>query len=99
MVGLSPFYFQRLFKRLVKKPVNEYIRPRRLANAVSELNSDGRRIVDISLDFGFSSHASFTRAFKEAYGVTPESGTPIFIRYVAEKTRLGYSGFFRGKIL
>ena len=26
-VGLSPFYFQRLFKRLVNKPVQEYVKP------------------------------------------------------------------------
>jgi len=30
---LSPFYFQRLFSRLVKKPVREYIKLRRLALA------------------------------------------------------------------
>ena len=30
---LSPFYYQRLFKRLVKKPVQEYIKLRRLAKA------------------------------------------------------------------
>ena len=27
MASLSPFYYQRLFKRLVKKPVGEYIKP------------------------------------------------------------------------
>lgn len=31
--GLSPFYFQRLFHRLVKKPIAEYIRLRRMAKA------------------------------------------------------------------
>ena len=33
LAALSPFYYQRLFRRLVKKPVGEYIkhrRPRRL---------------------------------------------------------------------
>ncbi len=28
MVGLSQFYYQRLFKRLVRKPVQEYAKPR-----------------------------------------------------------------------
>ena len=32
--GLSPLYFQRLFKRLVNKPVQEYVKLRRLAKAV-----------------------------------------------------------------
>ena len=32
--ALSPFYYQRLFSRLVKKPVREYIRLRRLARGM-----------------------------------------------------------------
>ncbi|CFX13551.1 Transcription regulator HTH, AraC-type [Syntrophomonas zehnderi OL-4] len=71
MVGLSPYYFQRLFKRLVKKTVFEYVRLRRLAQAAQDLK-DSKRIVDIALEYGFSSHANFTRAFKEAYHITPE---------------------------
>ena len=37
MAALSPFYFQRLFKRLVHKPVQEYVKLRRLAKAVEAL--------------------------------------------------------------
>lgn len=69
---LSPFYFQRLFKRLVRKPVQEYIKLRRLARVCEELNDPERRILDIALDYGFSSHANFTRAFQEAYNITPQ---------------------------
>lgn len=71
VVGLSPFYFQRLFARLVRRPVREYVKLRRLARAAAELGSD-TRVVDIAMKYGFSSHANFTRAFKEAYGITPE---------------------------
>lgn len=69
---LSPFYFQRLFKRLTGRPVLEYVKMRRLAQAASALEDREKRILDIALDFGFASHASFTRAFKEAYGISPE---------------------------
>lgn len=31
--GLSQFYYQRLFHKLVKKPVGEYIKLRRMAKA------------------------------------------------------------------
>lgn len=72
MAALSPFYFQRLFKRLVHKPVQEYIKLRRLAQAVDSLRDPNRRILDVALDYGFSSHANFTRAFKEVYAITPE---------------------------
>lgn len=72
IAGLSPFYFQRLFKRLVNKTVQEYIKLRRLALVTEELDKDDMRILDIALEYGFSSHANFTRAFKTAYGLTPE---------------------------
>lgn len=71
-VGMSPFYFQRLFKRLVKRPVQEYIKLRRLAKTVEALKNPGQRILDVAMEYGFSSHANFTRAFKETYGITPE---------------------------
>lgn len=70
--ALSPFYFQRLFSRLVKKPVREYIRYRRLARASRQLAESRERILDIALECGFGSHESLTRTFKEAYGMTPE---------------------------
>ena len=70
--SLSVFYYQRLFSRLVKKPVREYIKLRRLAFACKSLADKQRRILDIALDCGFGSHETFTRAFKEAYKMTPE---------------------------
>lgn len=72
VAALSPYYFQRLFKRLVKKSVNEYIKLRRLAKASEVLKNKDKRIIDVALDFGFSDHSSFTRSFKEVYGITPE---------------------------
>lgn len=72
VAALSPYYFQRLFGRLVKKPVNEYVKLRRLAKASEALKCKEKRIVDVALDYGFADHASFTRAFRDAYGITPD---------------------------
>ena len=69
---LSTFYYQRLFKKLVKKSVQEYIKLRRLAMVITELNNSEERILDIALKYGFSDHANFTRAFKEVYHITPD---------------------------
>lgn len=71
LAALSPFYYQRLFSRLVKKPVREYIRLRRLARASTMLREGDARILDIALDCGFGSHEVFSRTFKDAYGMTP----------------------------
>ncbi|SHK16243.1 AraC family transcriptional regulator [Anaerocolumna jejuensis DSM 15929] len=70
--ALSLFYYQRLFSRLVKKPLREYIKLRRMAIVLEVLQNKNSRILDIALEYGFGSHETFTRAFKEAYGMTPE---------------------------
>lgn len=49
----------------------DYLRYRRLAFALKELRDTETGILDIALQYGFSSHEAFTRAFKEAYGITP----------------------------
>jgi AraC family transcriptional regulator len=69
--ALSLFYYQRLFTRLVKKPVREYIKLRRLARAGDALRDKQNRILDVALEYGFDSHETFTRAFKDAYAITP----------------------------
>ena len=69
--ALSLFYYQRLFSRLVRKPVREYIKLRRLARACESLRNKDKRIIDVAFDCGFSSHELFSKAFKEAYGITP----------------------------
>ncbi|HWT77102.1 MAG TPA: AraC family transcriptional regulator [Mobilitalea sp.] len=72
--NLSPFYFQRLFNRLVGKPAMEYIKLRRLANAADYLiMNNNNRIIDVAMEFGFENHETFTRAFKATYGMTPEN--------------------------
>lgn len=73
MTALSPFYYQRLFSRLVKKSVMEYIKLRRMAKATEGLLQRNKRILDVALDLGFSSHEQFTRIFKQTFDMTPES--------------------------
>lgn len=72
VAALSPFYFQRLFRRLVKTPVREYTRLRRLAKTCELLRDTDRTVLDIAEEYHFSGHANFTRAFKKAFGITPD---------------------------
>lgn len=50
--GLSQFYFQRLFHRLVKKFVAEYIKLRRMAKAADMLLDKTQRILDMHWNLG-----------------------------------------------
>jgi len=71
MAALSLFYYQRLFSRIVKKPVREYVKLRRLAGSCKCLLDRTHHITDIAVEYGFGSRETFSRAFKDTYGLTP----------------------------
>ena len=68
-MSLSSLY--RLFFSMTGYRVKEYIRARRISEAVQMLIGTDRRILDIALDYTFESHEAFTRAFKQLTGQTP----------------------------
>jgi AraC family transcriptional regulator len=84
VAALSPFYFQRLFTRLVRRPVNDYVKMRRLARACDTLEDKNKRILDIAINYGFNSHEYFTKTFKSAFGITPEEyrNNPVHLSQV-----------------
>lgn len=69
--GFSPFHFYRVFQAYAGMPVMSYVRARRLAHAAAEI-ARGGRILEAALNWGFDTHAGFTRAFRRAYGMPPE---------------------------
>lgn len=71
--GMSQWHFQRIFKALTAETLKSYIRSRRLGRALERLRGTDQRIIDIAVAAGFETHESFTRAFKHAFGVTPQS--------------------------
>jgi len=71
IAALSVFYYQRLFTRLVKRPVREYVKLRRLARSCDVLRKTDRHIIDIAVEFGFGGRETFSRAFKDTYGISP----------------------------
>lgn len=68
--GFSPYYYCRLFSLYMGMPVMEYVRHRRLAKGASEI-CEGRRILDVAMDYGFESHNGFSKAFRKVYGFSP----------------------------
>ena len=70
-LGYSEFHMTRQFHAITGMSLRTYLRTRRLAFALIEVRDTDRRLIDIALDYGFSSHEAFTRAFRAEYGVTP----------------------------
>lgn len=76
--GLSRANLYRLFQPL--GGVADYIRNRRLDRAFADLVSPAlahRRVTDISYSWGFESDAAFSRAFRQAFGLTPRDARAL----------------------
>jgi len=73
IVGCSVYEFSRIFSFMAGVPISEYIRRRRLSQAVFDIQNSSEKIINISLKYCYESPAAFTRAFKELHGSTPLS--------------------------
>jgi AraC family transcriptional regulator len=70
-LGYSPWYCTRQFSRVVGMSLRSYLRLRRLSEAAAALRDGDRGILEVAVEFGFSSQEAFSRAFKAAWGVAP----------------------------
>ena len=72
-LGYSEYYTSRKFRELAGMTLRDYLRLRRLAFALRDVRDTDMGILDIAVQYGFSSNEAFTRAFKKAYGVSPSA--------------------------
>ena len=82
--SMSPFHFNRVFKKIVGESVHAYIRRVRLEHCANALLfNPNSTINEVFSEVGFVSNSSFTHAFKEYFGSTPskwrEIDTPLHV--------------------
>ena len=70
-VHISSFHFQKGFSVVCGITITEYIRNRRLSLAGKDLQSEGSKVIDIALKYGYESTDSFSKAFTRFHGITP----------------------------
>lgn len=70
-VGASHWEFQRIFKSIVGISIGKYLRSRKLTESLTDLQQPHLRVLDVAMEYNFSSQESFTRAFKAYFGFTP----------------------------
>src|SRR5712671_2932723 len=71
--GVSRYYLARAFSLATGHSVMGYVRGRRLTEAAKALSNGAPNILSVALDAGYGSHEAFTRAFRDEFGVTPET--------------------------
>ena len=71
IVGVSEYSLQRIFVFLANISLSEYIRKRRLSKAYEELKETDIKIIDLAIKYQYDSAISFSRAFKNLFGITP----------------------------
>lgn len=67
----SYYHFHRYFSAVMGETIGSYIRSRRLTQAAWDLIHSDKKVIDIALSLYFQTAESFTRAFKDRYGMTP----------------------------
>lgn len=66
----STYHYYRIFYSFIGMTVMEYVTRRKLQFALQDLQND-RKVIDIAMDYGFETHAGFTKAFKKHFGYPP----------------------------
>ncbi len=86
-VGFSWTHIRMQFRRDTGHPITKYILMRKVHRSALDLLHSDKTILDIALSYGFSTHETYTRAFKRFTGMTPSQfrrGTPAGIYGTSE---------------
>src|ERR1700752_5265101 len=67
----SEFHFHRIFTAVSGETLNNFTNRLRLEKAARLLRYSEQSLTDIALDCGFSSSATFSRAFRSGYDTSP----------------------------
>jgi AraC family transcriptional regulator len=73
VAGVSRYHLTRAFGDVTGQSIMRYMRGRRLTIAARALSNGAPDILAVALEAGYGSHEAFTRAFREQFGVTPET--------------------------
>jgi AraC family transcriptional regulator len=69
--GFSVPHFHRLWRAHAGENIAAYVRRLRLKRAALKLRMGAVDLTEVALRAGYETHAAFTRAFKQQYGLNP----------------------------
>jgi AraC family transcriptional regulator len=68
--GYSTYHFSRVFTETIGISVMSYVTWRKLQYALYDL-SQGKKVIDVAMEYGFETHGGFTKAFIHWFGFPP----------------------------
>jgi len=68
--GYSAYHFSRIFTGAIGISVMNYVTWRKLQYALYDL-SQGQKVIDVAMEYGFETHGGFTKAFVNWFGFPP----------------------------
>jgi AraC family transcriptional regulator len=72
-LGMSRFYFARLFKQSMGTTPHQYVLQQRIEKAKGLLKQKGGVIAEIALECGFADQHHFSKQFRHLTGITPKT--------------------------
>ena len=73
MLGMSPYYFERLFKQSVGHTPHQYILHCRIQRAKQLLRTTQQPIMEIACQVGCKNHSHFSKLFRKLTGASPKA--------------------------
>ena len=71
VAGFSVPHFHRVFRAQVGESAISYVRRLRLERAARKLRMGAVDITEVALAAGYDTHAAFSKAFKQQFGLSP----------------------------
>jgi|SRR6266498_2312773 len=89
IAGFSVPHFHRVFTAHVGESAISYVRRLRLERAGHKLRMGAVNITEVALAAGYDTHAAFSKAFKQQFGLSPSEFRQLGCRAATQLLRKG----------
>ncbi|MGZ9220731.1 MAG: helix-turn-helix transcriptional regulator [Anaerolineales bacterium] len=89
VAGFSVPHFHRVFTARVGESAASYVRRLRMERAGRKLRMGAVNITEVALAAGYDTHAAFSKAFKQQFGLSPSEFRQLGCRTATQLLRKG----------
>lgn len=89
IAGFSVPHFHRIFTSHVGENISRYVRRVRMIRAGRKLRMGAVNIIEVALAAGYDTHAAFSKAFKQHFGISPSQFRQLDCWMASEILRKG----------